>query len=167
MLTTLNLPRTYAPKSFMSTAVSLGSRSLFNGASMMERNAQAETARRERGPAGKLMWGDCGAGNALENLPHSASAAQAVVRTPIKVRRLMDKANPPNYRKEDIRFIWRTRESAQVAPVVEFVGVFGPAVADVGAVVHVGNQNVFDAGINLGLGLFHGLSNANYYENHA
>jgi hypothetical protein len=37
------------------------------------------------------------------------------------------------------------RELAQVAPIVQFVGVFGPAVADVGAVVHVGNEDVFDA----------------------
>src|SRR5258708_11468676 len=48
----------------------------------------------------------------------------------------------------------------QIAPVVELVGVFGPAVADVGAVVHVGNQNVFDAGVGLGLGLLHGLAEA-------
>jgi hypothetical protein len=34
---------------------------------------------------------------------------------------------------------------AEIAPVVEFVGVFTPAVAYVGAVVHVGDQDVFDA----------------------
>src|SRR6266436_2782062 len=54
----------------------------------------------------------------------------------------------------------RLSKSPQIAPVVEFVGVFGPAVADVGAVVHVGNQNVFDARVGLGLGLFHGLAEA-------
>ena len=49
---------------------------------------------------------------------------------------------------------------AQIAPVVEFVGVFDPAVTDVGAVVHVGDHDVLDAGINLGLGLEHGLTDA-------
>jgi len=43
---------------------------------------------------------------------------------------------------------------------VEFVGVFGPAVADVGAVVHIGDKNIFYAGIDLGLGLLHGLADA-------
>src|SRR5260221_9238945 len=61
----------------------------------------------------------------------------------------------------------RLSKSPQIAPVVEFVGVFGPAVADIGAVVHVGNQNVFDTGIDLSLGLFHGLADADYYKNHA
>ena len=56
---------------------------------------------------------------------------------------------------------------AEVAPVVEFVGVFGPAVAYVGAVVHVGDEDVFDAGIDLGLGLFHGLAGADYGEDYA
>jgi hypothetical protein len=52
---------------------------------------------------------------------------------------------------------WRLPE---VAPVVEFVGVFDPAVADVGAVVHVGDHYVFYAGVDLGLGLQHGLAGA-------
>src|SRR5260370_20428482 len=55
----------------------------------------------------------------------------------------------------------------QIAPVVEFVGVFGPAVADVGAVVHVGNQNVFDARVGLGLGLLHGLAEADDDQDYA
>ena len=54
----------------------------------------------------------------------------------------------------------RDYDLAQVTPVVEFVGVFDPAVADVGAVVHVGNENIFDAGIDLGLSLFHRGSGA-------
>src|SRR5260221_2925540 len=58
----------------------------------------------------------------------------------------------------------RLSKSPQIAPVVEFVRVFGPAVADVGAVVHVGNENVFDTGIDLGLGLFHGLADADDYQ---
>ncbi len=41
---------------------------------------------------------------------------------------------------------------------MELVGVFDPAVADVGAVVHVGDEDVFDAGVGLDLGLFHGLA---------
>jgi hypothetical protein len=49
-------------------------------------------------------------------------------------------------------------ELPKVAPVVEFVGVFGPAVAYVCAVIHVGDENVFDAGVNLGLCLLHGLA---------
>ena len=55
---------------------------------------------------------------------------------------------------------YRTISLAEVAPVVELVGIFDPAVADVGAVVHVGDENVFDAGVDLGLGLFHGLAGA-------
>jgi len=51
---------------------------------------------------------------------------------------------------------------AEIAPVVEFVGVFDPAVADVCAVVHVGDHYVFYAGIDLGLGLQHGLAGADY-----
>src|SRR4030095_245929 len=43
-----------------------------------------------------------------------------------------------------------------IAPVVEFVGVFDPAVADVGAVVHIGNEDVTDACVNLCLRLLHG-----------
>ncbi|MCU1239433.1 MAG: hypothetical protein JWO71_159 [Candidatus Acidoferrum typicum] len=56
---------------------------------------------------------------------------------------------------------------SQVAPVVELVGIFCPAVAYVGAVVHVGDQDVFDAGVNLGLGLLHGLAGADYREDYA
>ena len=56
---------------------------------------------------------------------------------------------------------------AEVAPVVEFVGVFDPAVADVGAVVHVGDHYVFDAGIDLGLGLQHGLAGADYDQDNS
>src|SRR5882762_1294557 len=56
---------------------------------------------------------------------------------------------------------------AEVAPVVELVGVFGPAVADVGAVVHVGNQDVFGAGVHLGLGLLHGVADTDDDENDA
>src|ERR1700757_698937 len=53
----------------------------------------------------------------------------------------------------------------EVAPVVEFVGVFPPAIADVGAVIHVGNEDVFDARIGLSLGLFHGLANSDDDQN--
>ena len=50
---------------------------------------------------------------------------------------------------------------------MEFVGVLGPAVADVGAVVHVGDEDVFGAGVDLGLGLLHGLAEADDDENDA
>src|SRR5258707_1077681 len=53
------------------------------------------------------------------------------------------------------------------APGVGVVRVFGPAVADVGAVVHVGNQNVFDARVGLGLGLLHGLAEADDDQDYA
>lgn len=35
---------------------------------------------------------------------------------------------------------------------MEFVGIFDPAIADVRAVVHVGDHDVFDARIGLGFG---------------
>src|SRR5260370_6170923 len=57
--------------------------------------------------------------------------------------------------------------STQVTPVVEFVGIFGPAVADVGAVVHIGDEDVFGAGIDLCLSLLHGLAVADDDENDA
>src|SRR5260370_10505923 len=57
--------------------------------------------------------------------------------------------------------------SAQIAPVVELVGIFGPAVADVRAVVHVGDEDVLDAGIDLGLSLLHGLTGADNDEHNA
>jgi hypothetical protein len=50
------------------------------------------------------------------------------------------------------------RHLTQVAPIVQFVGVFDPAVADVGAVVHVRDEDVLDAGVGLRLGLEHGLA---------
>ena len=50
---------------------------------------------------------------------------------------------------------------------MQFVGIFHPAVADVGAVVHVGDENVFDAGIDLGLRLLHGLAGADDDEDDA
>jgi len=56
---------------------------------------------------------------------------------------------------------------AEIAPVVEFVGVFDPAVADVCAVVHVGDHYVFYAGIDLSLGLHHGLAGADDDEDYA
>src|SRR5438132_8340285 len=108
----------------MSMAVSLGSRSSFSGASMMERNVQAETAMRGRGSVGNLTWGDCDAAKALENPPRNTSAAHAVDKAPIKVRRLMDTGNPPNYRKEDTRLIRWTRESAQATAVMNFAEIF-------------------------------------------
>ena len=52
----------------------------------------------------------------------------------------------------------------EIAPVVEFVGVFRPAVPDVGAVLHVGDEDVFDARVDLGLGLLHGLAGADHRE---
>src|SRR6266849_6820323 len=57
--------------------------------------------------------------------------------------------------------------STQITPVVELVGVFGPAVADVGAVVHVGDKDVFDAGIDLSLSLLHGLADADNDQHNA
>src|SRR5467141_23757 len=57
--------------------------------------------------------------------------------------------------------------SAQIAPVVELVGIFGPAVADVRAVVHVGDEDVLDAGIDLSLSLLHGLTGADNDEHNA
>jgi hypothetical protein len=48
---------------------------------------------------------------------------------------------------------------------VEFVGIFDPAVADVGAVVHVGDHDVFDARVHLGFGLQHGLPRADDDQN--
>jgi len=50
---------------------------------------------------------------------------------------------------------------------MKLVGIFGPAVADVGAIVHVGDKNVFGARVNLGLGLLHGLADADDDENDA
>src|SRR5882724_12268803 len=50
---------------------------------------------------------------------------------------------------------------------MELVGVFSPTVADVGAVVHVGDEDVFNAGVDLGLGLFHGLAGADDGEDDA
>jgi hypothetical protein len=60
-----------------------------------------------------------------------------------------------------------TGQLAEVTPVVEFVGIFYPAIADIGAVVHVGDENVFDAGIDLGLRLLHGLAGADDDEDDA
>jgi hypothetical protein len=57
--------------------------------------------------------------------------------------------------------------SAQVSPGVESVAVFYPAVADVGAVVHVGDQNIFDTGVHLGLCLLHGLAQADDYQDYS
>ncbi len=50
---------------------------------------------------------------------------------------------------------------------MELVGVFGPAVADVGAVVHVGDEDIFNAGVDLGLSLLHGLAGADDDEDDA
>src|SRR5690242_16196968 len=98
----------------MSMAGSLGSRSSFSGASMMERNAQTEIAMRARGSVGNLMCGDCGAARTEAKLSAKSSAAHAAARVPTKVRRLMDTAYPPNDRNENIRFRESARESAQV-----------------------------------------------------
>jgi hypothetical protein len=57
--------------------------------------------------------------------------------------------------------------SAQVAPIVQAVAVFFPAVADVGAVIHVGNQDILDARVNLGLRLLHSLARADDDEDYA
>src|SRR6516225_7485007 len=70
---------------------------------------------------------------------------------------------PPHCADEGINCAGR---SAEVAPVVEFVGVFDPAVADVGAVVHVGDEDVLDARVRLSLGLFHRLADADDDEDH-
>src|SRR5580658_1751806 len=47
---------------------------------------------------------------------------------------------------------------SQVAPIVEAIAVFLPAVADVGTIVHRGDQDVLDARIDLRLRLFHRLA---------
>src|SRR5215472_15850987 len=51
----------------------------------------------------------------------------------------------------------RSLASAQVAPVVEAVAIFFPAVADVSAVVHVRDEDVLDARVDLRLRLLHRL----------
>src|SRR5262249_46068924 len=51
--------------------------------------------------------------------------------------------------------------------IMQFVGVLRPAVAYVCAVIHVGDENIFDAAIDLSLGLLHGLSEADNDQNHA
>jgi hypothetical protein len=50
---------------------------------------------------------------------------------------------------------------------VQAVAVFFPTVSDVCAVVHVGNQNVFDARVHLRLGLLHRLAGADDDEDDA
>jgi len=53
-----------------------------------------------------------------------------------------------------------SRVRTEIAPIVERVGVFGLTVADVRAVIHVGDHDVFNAQVDLGLGLHHGLARA-------
>src|SRR5271168_377554 len=74
---------------------------------------------------------------------------------------------PAGRRRYERRRQLRSGGLAEVAPGVEAVAVFYPAVAYVCAVVHVGDQDVFDAGIDLGLGLLHGLAEADYYQNYS
>src|ERR1035438_10278918 len=59
------------------------------------------------------------------------------------------------------------RRLSQVTPIVKLVGIFGPAVADVRTVVHVGDENVLDPRINLSLRLLHRLPGADYREDYA
>jgi hypothetical protein len=64
--------------------------------------------------------------------------------------------------------LWRmTGTLPEVTPVMQFVGVFYPAVAYIGTVVHVGDKDILDAGIDLGLGLLHGLAGADYDQDNA
>jgi hypothetical protein len=56
---------------------------------------------------------------------------------------------------------------SQITPVVELVGIFHPAIPDVSAVVHIGNQNIFNAGVNLGLRLLHGGAEADDDQDNA
>ena len=51
---------------------------------------------------------------------------------------------------------------AQISPGMQAIGVFHPAVTDVGAVIHVGNEHIFNSGINLRLSLPHGRSRADH-----
>src|SRR5262249_355191 len=59
----------------------------------------------------------------------------------------------------------RLEQLTQIAPVVELVGIFNPPVANVRAVIHVGNQDVANARIDLRLCLLHGGAGAYYDEN--
>ena len=43
---------------------------------------------------------------------------------------------------------------------MEFVRVFSPSISDIRAVIHVGDKNVFDSRVGLGLSLLHGLAHA-------
>ena len=56
---------------------------------------------------------------------------------------------------------------SQITPVVELVGIFHPAIPDVSAVVHIGNQNILDAGVDLGLRLLHGGAEADDDQDNA
>src|ERR1700735_3901401 len=50
---------------------------------------------------------------------------------------------------------------------MQAVAIFHPAIADGRAIVHVGDHHFFDAAINLGLGLLHGLAQTDDDQNHA
>ena len=50
---------------------------------------------------------------------------------------------------------------------MQSVRILVPAVADVGAIIHVGDEDVFDAAVGHGLGLFHGLAVADHHKNDA
>ena len=58
------------------------------------------------------------------------------------------------------------RSSAEISPIVQFVGIFDPAIPDVGAVIHVGNEYVLDTRVDLGLGLFHRLPGPDNDQDH-
>jgi hypothetical protein len=58
-------------------------------------------------------------------------------------------------------------DSAQIAPGVQAVAVFYPAVADVRAVVHVGDQDIFNSRVHLCLRLLHGLAQADDHEDYS
>src|SRR4051812_30265513 len=47
------------------------------------------------------------------------------------------------------------------------VGIFVPTIADIGTVIHVWNEDIFDPAISHGLGLLHCLSMAYDHEDHA
>src|SRR5579862_2998918 len=53
---------------------------------------------------------------------------------------------------------------AQIAPSVQLVVVLEPALADVVAIVHVGNHDIADSRIRLGLGLTHRLTHSAHDE---
>src|SRR5258708_34252516 len=110
---------------------------------------------------------DCKTGEARKKVKRLSTASKCLRTRPAERQKQIPRFARNDKNSNGLRNSRGLWASAEVAPIVQFVGVFHPAVANLGAIVHGGTKNILAARGDLGLRLLHGSAEANNNQHHA